>query len=203
MVIFLSFISPEWGVPSKTAACTSLCPVIWAAAHVLLLGPARVWGSSAAEPLFVPPVLPAGPACPGPGGLCCLCVHSCKLWSPKGIAPLWKHPMSCGGNAWWGFQRSGWALLQGLPVFFFLLVGFTGVLCPLFLEARSKENDHIWIDVVAIVNSGRMARTCILLEFSLSMSPYQMCNSMDTSAENSNFLKTKRNYLLSTFEIVN
>lgn len=144
-------------------------------------------------------VLCAGPACPGLWGLwASRTLLSVPLWpqletvKAKGNSFLWKHPKSCGGNSWWELQRSGWALLQGLPGFFLLPVGFTGVLCPIFLGARSKGNACNWNDIVPIVNSSRTVRTCILLAFSWSMNSHPMHNSTDTSAESNNFFENKR-----------
>lgn len=113
VVIFLSFISSEGWVTSKTVLCSSLCPVV---SHVLLLGPAPAGRSFPAGPLLGTLELCAGP---GWARRALLSVPLCpqlEIGKAKGNSSLWKHPKSCGGNAWWGFQRSGWALLQGLPV---------------------------------------------------------------------------------------
>lgn len=89
-------------VTSKAVACTSLCPVFWAAAHV------TPWSCSCVRIFccwtFVCPscarcrtCLPQALMLGQEGSV--LCVHSCKLGSPKGISPFGSTPRAVGGRS--------------------------------------------------------------------------------------------------------
>lgn len=164
MVIFLSFILPEWRATSGLhlpVPCGLSCSLVQLVREDAPL-PDLCW-------YHLCPVqdLPALGSEAGPGGLysLCLCVHSREQWRPEAIPAFGSSPRAMEETPGGAFKGLAEHRSRASQYFSFCQWDLLGFVSPFLGSQEQGECLHLkWFG--SIVNSSRMARTCILLAFS-------------------------------------